>query len=66
MLVELIWRKSGRMPDGANVRCAIGCPSGWNGQTRRADADPFGKAGFPNVRVVSESRAAFLYSRESG
>lgn len=59
-------RKSGRMPEGANVRCAIGCPSGWNGQTRRAYANLFGKAGFPNVRVVSESRAAFLYSRESG
>ena len=59
-------RKTGRMPEDTNVRCAIGCPSGWNGQTRRAYANLFGKAGFPNVRVVSESRAAFLYSRESG
>lgn len=59
-------RRSGRMPEGTAVRCAIGCPSGWNGQTRRAYANLFGKAGFPNVRVVSESRAAFLYSRESG
>ena len=59
-------RRSGRMPEGGSVRCAIGCPSGWNGQTRRAYANLFGRAGFPNVRVVSESRAAFLYSRESG
>ncbi|HIU46462.1 MAG TPA: Hsp70 family protein [Candidatus Fimadaptatus faecigallinarum] len=59
-------KRGGRMLDGENVRCAIGCPSGWNGQTRRAYAQLFGRAGFPNVRVVSESRAAFLYSRESG
>lgn len=59
-------KRTGRLTENMNVRCAIGCPSGWNGQTRRTYAQLFGRAGFPNVKVVSESRAAFLYSRESG
>lgn len=65
VLVEEL-RRAGRMDGDVCARCAIGCPSGWNGQTRRAYAQIFARAGFPNVRVVSESRAAFLYSRESG
>ena len=57
-------RKSGRMPEGANVRCAIGCPSGWNGQTRRAYANLFGKAGFPErARGVRIARGVPLFAR---
>ena len=59
-------RADGRISEGKPARCAIGCPSGWNGQTRRGYSQLFAAAGFPNVRLVSESRAAFLYSRESG
>lgn len=47
-----------------DVRVVIGAPSGWT----EADRVMFGawarEAGLPNVRVVSESTAAFLYSRK--
>ena len=44
----------------------VGCPSGWSAADRERYALLFERAGYRNVKMVSESRAAFLYSRESG
>ena len=64
VLDELI--KSGKLRD---VDCAaffVGCPSGWTQAVRDDYRDLFIQAGFRHVRIVSESRAAFLFVRESG
>ena len=46
-------------------KTVIGCPAGW-GETRRLQyAALIESAGFPNVSVVPESRAAFLYARHA-
>ena len=43
----------------------VGCPAGW-GEGRRAQyAALMESAGFPNVSVVPESRAAFMYARHA-
>lgn len=43
----------------------VGCPAGW-GEGRQAQyAALIESAGFPNVRVVPEPRAAFLYARHA-
>ncbi len=55
-----------RINDMDAAKFYIGCPSGWNDDTRNRYARLFEKAGYRNVKMVSESRAAFLYSRESG
>lgn len=39
----------------------IGCPSAWNDDTRSAYKLVFLRAGFSNVTIVKESRAAFTY-----
>ena len=53
--------------DSAETACFfIGCPSGWNQETRRAYREHFVSAGMVNCEVVSESRAAFMFARESG
>ncbi|MDD2648345.1 MAG: Hsp70 family protein [Eubacteriales bacterium] len=43
----------------------VGCPAGWLGDVRRAYLDILYKAGITQARLVSESRAAFLYARYS-
>ena len=50
----------------ADVSCTVvGCPAGW-GEGRRAQyAALMESAGFPNVSVVPEPRAAFLYARHA-
>lgn len=55
-----------RITDLEAAKFYIGCPSGWNAETRSRYALLFENAGYRNVKMVSESRAAFLYSRESG
>lgn len=46
-------------------RTVVGCPAGW-GEGRRAQyAALLESAGFPNVSVVPEPRAAFLYARHA-
>ncbi|MBR0464628.1 MAG: hypothetical protein IJJ23_09680 [Clostridia bacterium] len=44
----------------------IGCPSGWPQDVRAAYKKLFERAGMVNCEVVSESRAAFMFARESG
>ncbi len=57
-------RRCGRLgPDSAFF---IGCPSGWREADRARYRQVFAQAGFPHAEVVSESRAAFLFARESG
>ena len=47
------------------TRTVVGCPAGW-GEGRRAQyAALMESAGFPNVAVVPEPRAAFLYARHA-
>ena len=41
----------------------VGCPAGWKPKDRERYADLMRKAGFGNVHIVSESRAAFFYAR---
>ena len=44
----------------------VGCPSGWSESSRSAYARLLEAAGLTPVRVVAESRAAFLHAFESG
>lgn len=43
----------------------VGCPAGWGAGRREQYAMLLESAGFPNVRVVPEPRAAFLYARHA-
>ncbi len=44
----------------------VGCPSGWN-ERERADYEALLKeSGIESLKVVSESRAAFMHAKESG
>lgn len=58
--------ETGRLRAPEDAVFAVGCPSGWNEEQRQAYRALLREAGLPNARVISESRAAFLYSRESG
>ena len=46
-------------------RTVVGCPAGWGEGRRQQYAALMESAGFPNVHVVPESRAAFLYARHA-
>ncbi len=46
-------------------RTVVGCPAGWGDGRRSQYAALMESAGFPNVEVVPESRAAFLYVRHA-
>ena len=43
----------------------VGCPAGWGQGRREQYAALLESAGFPNVSVVPEPRAAFLYARHA-
>lgn len=43
----------------------VGCPAGWGSGRREQYAALMESAGFPNVSVVPEPRAAFLYARHA-
>ena len=47
------------------TRTVIGCPAGWGEGRREQYARLMESAGFPNVHVVPEPRAAFLYARHA-
>lgn len=58
--------KDGRM-DSVETACFfIGCPSGWSREVREGYREHFVAAGMVNCEVISESRAAFMFARESG
>ena len=46
-------------------RTVVGCPAGWGEGRREQYAALLESAGFPNVSVVPEPRAAFLYARHA-
>ena len=46
-------------------RTVVGCPAGWGDMRRSQYAALIESAGFPNVQVVPEPRAAFLYARHA-
>lgn len=46
-------------------RTVVGCPAGWGEGRRDQYAALMESAGFPNVSVVPEPRAAFLYARHA-
>lgn len=56
----------GRIEDEETASFFVGCPSGWDEQVREEYRRLFERAGMRHVQVVSESRAAFMYARESG
>ncbi len=64
VLSELM--KSGKLTDVDRAAFFVGCPSGWSDCDRDDYKLLFEQAGFRNVTIVSESRAAFLFVRESG
>lgn len=47
------------------TRTVVGCPAGWGEGRREQYARLMESAGFPNVAVVPEPRAAFLYARHA-
>lgn len=44
-------------------RFVVGCPAGWNAACRVRYQELLTKSGFQKLRVISESRAAFLYAK---
>ena len=56
----------GRIEDEETACFFVGCPSGWPEAVREDYRKLFLRAGMKHVQVVSESRAAFMYARESG
>ncbi len=64
-LLELLMA-DGRVTDVQNACFFIGCPSGWNEEVRARYKQHFVNAGMVNCEVISESRAAFMFARESG
>lgn len=50
---------------GKETYVTVGCPAGWKPNDRERYAEIMRKAGFSNVHIVSESRAAFFYARYS-
>ncbi len=54
-----------KIAGGAESLFVVGCPSGWRGTVRRDYEALLQEAGMQQVRVVAESRAAFLAARES-
>ena len=56
----------GRLENPGDACFFIGCPSGWDQDTRDAYKNLFVRAGMVNCEIVSESRAAFMFARESG
>ena len=61
-----ILQNDGRMDSAETAFFFIGCPSGWSREVRRAYREHFVRAGMVNCEVISESRAAFMFARESG
>ncbi|NLG24224.1 MAG: Hsp70 family protein [Clostridiales bacterium] len=59
-------RADGRFGDLSRALMLVGCPSGWDEAARGRYCALLAGAGLPNVRVVSESRAAFLQARWAG
>lgn len=58
VLNELL--SSGELPVNEEVSFYVGCPAGWDMNTRELYRELFETAGYPPVKIVSESRAALI------
>ena len=56
---------TGHMTDMHAARIYIGCPSGWDEAMQETYLSIMRQAGFENVTIAKESRAAMLYAREA-
>ena len=63
-IVEMLIEER-KIAGGAESLFVVGCPSGWRGAVRRDYEALLQEAGMQQVRVVVESRAAFLAARDS-
>lgn len=63
VLAQLMREESALMADVTAT--VVGCPAGWGAGRREQYAALLESAGFPNVSVVPEPRAAFLYVRHA-
>lgn len=57
--------QNGYLIQGGDFCMYIGCPAGWKKADRERYRRLFEKAGFPPVRIVSESRAALIAACQS-
>ena len=63
-VLEELYR-SGETPNDGDACMYIGCPAGWNKNDREKYRSIFENAGYPPVRIVSESRAAMVSACQS-
>ncbi|MBQ5951953.1 MAG: Hsp70 family protein [Lachnospiraceae bacterium] len=63
VLTEL--RQDGRLSDGEDTCVYVGCPAGWDKADRERYRAIFERAGYPPVRIISESRAALVNACQS-
>jgi hypothetical protein len=59
-------RSKRQIGEADQTKFLVGCPSGWKPEVRADYARLLRRAGLESVEVISESRAAFLASRDSG
>jgi len=58
--------KEGQIQGLKHSQFLVGCPSGWDADTRAAYQAVFEAAGLKNCRIVAESRAALMTALEQG
>ncbi len=63
VMAELVRAEPGLMAEVSHT--VVGCPAGWGEGRRQQYAALLESAGFPNVSVEPEPRAAFLYARHA-
>ena len=56
---------SGELVKNENCSFYIGCPAGWDRNTRERYREIFERAGYPPSRIISESRAAMVSACQS-
>ena len=56
---------SGDLIKGEDVCFYVGCPAGWDKTARERYRELFEEAGYPPVRIISESRAALVSACQS-
>ena len=56
---------SGDLVKGEDVCFYVGCPAGWDKTARERYRELFEEAGYPPVRIISESRAALVSACQS-
>ena len=57
--------RDGNLVKGEDCCFYVGCPAGWNRSAREQYREIFEEAGYPPVRIISESRAALVSACQS-